>query len=173
MQQFNVLWLRCNKSCLLSSACKIRGGFQVHIRFHRLLLVEVFASSRQARQLFIEDIFLGAHAVTFHVLCPVQLTHIKIKHLQCKEEKKTSENFKIKTWSVGVEMEPSNDNYTDLYTILLTFICVQCPNNSSPHYFQHPWHLEQIMGANSGSFSHLKQDKVIRAWRTTWENGLR
>lgn len=44
-------------------------------------LVEVFACSRQARQLFIQDVFFGAHAVTFHVLCPVQLAHIKIKHL--------------------------------------------------------------------------------------------
>lgn len=89
MQQLNVLWLRCNKSCRLSSAYQRRGGVQVHIRFRRLLLVEVFASCRQARQLFIEDIFLGAHAVTFHVLCPVQLTHIKIEHLQCKKKRNT------------------------------------------------------------------------------------
>lgn len=50
--------------------------------FHRVLLVEVFACSRQARQLFIQDVFFGAHTVIFHVLCPVELTNIKIEYLQ-------------------------------------------------------------------------------------------
>lgn len=50
------------------------------------LLVEVFAGSRKARQLFVQDVLLGAHAVTFHVLCPVQLTHVKVKDLQEAEQ---------------------------------------------------------------------------------------
>ena len=60
-----------------------------------VLLVEVFACSRQARQLFIEDIFLGAHTVALHVFGPVQLTHIKIENLQKSKRKKHS--VKIKT----------------------------------------------------------------------------
>lgn len=52
------------------------------------LLVEVFACSWQAGQLFVENVFFGAHAVTFHVLGPVKLTHIKIKDLQKKKKKK-------------------------------------------------------------------------------------
>ena len=46
-----------------------------------VLLVEMLASSRQAGQLFVQDVLLGAHAVVFHVLGPVQLSHIKVKRL--------------------------------------------------------------------------------------------
>lgn len=56
--------------------------------FNSLLLVEVFACSWQAGQLFIENIFFGAHTVTFHILSPVKLTHIKIKDLQTKKKQK-------------------------------------------------------------------------------------
>lgn len=91
MQRFNALWPRCIKSCLHSSAYRssARKAFLcIWMRLTSdvwpctLLLVEVFACSRDARQLLVEDIFLGAHTITFHVLCPVELTHIKIEHLQ-------------------------------------------------------------------------------------------
>lgn len=46
------------------------------------LLVEVFAGGRQTRQLLVQHVLLGTHAVTLHVLGPVQLPHVKVKHLQ-------------------------------------------------------------------------------------------
>lgn len=58
----------------------------VFARLHRLLLVEMLACSWEARELLIQDIFFGAHAVTFHVLCPVELTHVEIEHLQNREK---------------------------------------------------------------------------------------
>lgn len=55
---------------------------EMHAQCKAYLLVEVLACGRQAWQLFIEDIFFSAHAVIFHVLCPVQLPDVEIKHLQ-------------------------------------------------------------------------------------------
>lgn len=63
--------------------------------FNSLLLVEVFACSWQAGELFIENVFFGAHTVTFHILSPVKLTHIKIKGLQTKQNHKKKKKKEI------------------------------------------------------------------------------
>lgn len=47
-----------------------------------VLLVEVLARGRQARQLLVEDVLLGAQAVALHVLGPVQLAHVEVEDLQ-------------------------------------------------------------------------------------------
>lgn len=57
---------------------------------HRLLLVEMLARSREARELLVKDILFGSHTVTFHVFCPVELAHVEIKHLQNQGGQTTS-----------------------------------------------------------------------------------
>lgn len=48
-------------------------------------LVEVLACGGQARQVLVEDVLLGPHAVALHVLGPVQLAHVKVEHLRTGE----------------------------------------------------------------------------------------
>ena len=55
-------------------------------------LVEVFACSGEARQILVEDVLLGAHAVALHVLCPVQLAHVKVEHLAVEGRRASSGN---------------------------------------------------------------------------------
>lgn len=73
--------------------CLCVGGKDDRFNFIDFLLVEVFACSRQPRQLFVEDVFFGAHTVIFHVLCPVQLTHVKVKYLQQEKQETPSVCF--------------------------------------------------------------------------------
>jgi len=48
-------------------------------------LVEVLACGGQARQVLVEHVLLGPHAVALHVLGPVQLAHVKVEHLRTGE----------------------------------------------------------------------------------------
>ena len=45
------------------------------------LLPQMLPGSRNVRHIFIQDVFLGADAVILNILRPVQLAHVKVKHL--------------------------------------------------------------------------------------------
>lgn len=52
------------------------------------LLPQMLSGCRNVRHVFIQDVLLGADAVVFDVLGPVQLTHVKVKRLKSEETKR-------------------------------------------------------------------------------------